>query len=75
MSGDSCHAAQASSDTSTTGASPVRSRCSRPAAMPPAIVMPPGRSPNAARGAIGHSLSAGVSASATPPRAQYDAPS
>ncbi len=47
MSGDSCHAAQASSDTSTTGASPVRSRCRRPAAMPPAIVMPPGRSPNA----------------------------
>ena len=40
-----------SSDTSTTGASPVRSRWNSAAAMPPAIVMPPGRSPNAAPGA------------------------
>ena len=70
MSGDSCHMARPNSDTSTTGATPVVARWRRPAAMPPAMAMPPARSPKAGRPPIGHSLSAGVRALATPPRAQ-----
>ena len=53
MSGDSCHMARPSSDTSTTGASPVVARCSRPAAIPPAMAMPPARSPKAGPAADG----------------------
>ena len=70
MSGESIHMASPSSDTSTTGASPVVARCSNPAAMPPAMAMPPARSPKAGRPPMGYSLSAGVSALATAPRAQ-----
>ena len=39
-SGDTCHMAVASSEQSTTAPSPVRSRCTRAAAMPPAVAMP-----------------------------------
>ena len=47
MSGESCHMASPSSETSMTGASPVFARCSSPAAIPPAMAMPPARSPKA----------------------------
>ena len=42
-----CHMPAASSETSTSGASPVRSRCSSAAAMPPAMYIAPTASPNA----------------------------
>ncbi len=59
------------SDTSTTTASPVRSRCNSAPAIPPARAMPEVRSPYAGPGiAVGVDAPAGVVAIDTPPRAQ-----
>ena len=57
-------------DTSTIEASPVRSRFNSAAVMPPASVIAPIESPNAARCITGNSSPGGVSASAMPPRDQ-----
>ena len=51
--GDIVHIATPRRDTSTIGASPVRSRWNNAAAIPPASVMPPGRSPMPAVPRIG----------------------
>src|SRR3954468_6128359 len=59
-SGASDHSAHDSSEMSTTDATPCFSRRKSAAAMPPAIVMPPGRSPYAALGPIGYSSASGV---------------
>ena len=72
MSGELTHIPKASSDTSTTAASPVRSRCNRAAAIDPAIVRPLGRSPNAA-GCVGpYGSSPYFNAFITPARAKND---
>ena len=74
--GESCHMAVASSDTSTTLGSPVRSRLSRAAAMAPAVASPPMTSPNAAVGWPAGQPSALLGMTRrTPPRAQNEAPS
>ena len=71
MSGESCHMARPSRETSMTGASPVVALCRRPAAIPPAMAMPPARSPKAGRPADrARHCHAGVRALATPPRPQ-----
>ncbi len=70
MSGESTHMARPSNETSMVGPTPVLSRWTRPAAMPPAMDMPPARSPKAALPPIGYSEHSGVRALATPPRAQ-----
>ena len=75
MSGAMIHIAVPSSETSTTDASPVRSRWKSAAAMPPAIVMPPIESPKAARCMMGAAAPGGVSAFAMPPRHQNEAAS
>jgi hypothetical protein len=75
MSGAMIHMAVPRSDTSMTDGSPVRSRRKSAAAMPPAVVMPPAESPNAARCMVGRSASGGVSACAMPPRDQNEAAS
>ena len=65
------HIAVDSSETSTTLASPVRSRCRSAAEMPPAMVMAPIESPNAGPGWLtGCGRSDGVTECATPERAQ-----
>jgi hypothetical protein len=69
-SGAITHIAVPSSETSTTGAAPVRSRWSSAAAMPPAIVMAPIESPKAGRCMVGKAASGRVSAAAMPPRDQ-----
>ena len=67
----SAHMAVDRSDTSTTWASPVRSRCRSAAEMPPAMVMAPIESPNAGPGWLsGWGRSEGVTEWATPERAQ-----
>ena len=72
MSGELTHIPNASSDTSTTAASPVRSRCNSAAAIDPAIVRPLGRSPNAA-GCVGpYGSSPYFSVFITPERAKND---
>ena len=53
MSGARIHIAVPSSETSISDGSPVRSRRKSAAAIPPATVMPPAESPNAARCMIG----------------------
>jgi len=74
--GEICHMAVASSETSTTLASPVRSRLSSAAAMAPAVASPPITSPNAGVGWPGGQPSSRSGMVApTPPRAQNDAPS
>ena len=70
MSGESCHMARPSSDTSTIGASPELARCTSAAAIPPAMAMPPARSPKAGRPPIGWLAPAGISAAPTAPRPQ-----
>ncbi len=65
------HIAVESSEMSTTGASPVRSRWRSAAEMPPAMVMAPIESPNAGPGWLtGWGRSDGVTEWATPERAQ-----
>ena len=66
------HMPVASSDTSTSGASPVRSRWKRAAEMPPAIVMAPIESPYAGPGWEMNSSSSGaLTPLATLDRHQY----
>src|SRR2546422_631573 len=60
MSGAMIHIAVPRSDTSTSAASPVRSRWKSAAATPPATVMPPAESPKAARCMTGAAAPAGV---------------
>jgi hypothetical protein len=74
--GDTCHMAVASREQSTTAPSPVRSRCTRAAAMPPAVAMPAITSPNAGDTCPGGHppLRSGMT-EPTPPRAQYEAAS
>ena len=75
-SGDTCHIAVASSEQSTTAPSPVRSRCTSAAAMPPAVAMPAITSPNAGETwPGGHPPSFSGITEPTPPLAQYEAPS
>ena len=74
--GESCHMAVASSDTSTTLGSPVRSRLSSAAAIAPAVVRPPMTSPKAGVGwPGGQPSSRSGSVMPMPPRAQKVAPS
>ena len=76
MSAEMFHNATERSEMSITEGSPVRSRLKSALVMPPAIVMPPMLSPNAGRWPTGGpSWPAPVIAEATPPRAQYEAPS
>ena len=74
MSGESTHMAVPRSETSTSMPWPVRSRWKSAAAMPPAIAIPPMKSPNA-----GRCWSGGCPVvdrrSAMPPRAQNETPS
>ena len=70
------HQAVLNSDTSSSRASPVRSRCSNAAEMPPAMNMPPIESPNAGMPCpSAPPNSAGVSAYPTPLRVQNAVPS
>jgi hypothetical protein len=74
--GEICHIAVASSDTSTTLGSPVRSRFSSAAAMAPAVASPPITSPNPGVGcAGGQPPSRSGIVAPMPPRAQNAAPS
>ena len=75
MSGASTHIAVPSSEMSTTAGWPVRSRRKSAAAIPPAIVIAPVESPNAARCMTGAVAVGGVRALAMPPRHQNDAAS
>ena len=68
------HMAVLRRELSTTRASPVRSRWNRAAQIPPAIVMPPSRSPNAGPGGGAGQSPSGLMMSATA-RYQNEAPS
>ena len=71
MSAEIVHMACPSSDTSTIGEAPVRSRWNNAPQIPPAMVIAAGRSPIAEEPTIGQAELGGVSALANPPRATY----
>lgn len=76
MPAPAAHQAVESSETSSSTAWPVRSRCSSAAQMPPAMFIPPIESPNAGIAwLIGVPSSAGENASPTPERVQNAVPS